>query len=478
MNLKEGISGAVKWSSITQIITKVISPITQMILARILSPEHFGVLATILIVTSFSDMITDVGFQKYLIQFDFKSEIDKKKTATVAFWTNLIMSLFIWFIIAIFSESISSQLGSPGLGIVLVIACVKLPITSISSIQIALFQRNFDFKSLFFIRIIGAIIPLIITLPLAILGFSYWSLIIGLIVGEFSNAVLTTIKSDWKPNLYYNFRKLKRMLSFSLWVMTEGIFIWLTAWIDSFIIGSFLSTYYLGIYNTSLNLVSTLMGIVSSVTMPIFFSALSRLKNDDELFNLFFFKTIRLVAFLLFPIGIIGFLYSDIITLIMFGNKWIEASGVIGIWVITSSILIVLSGYNSEVFKAKGKPKLSLISQVIHLFFLVPTCLISIKYGFWTLVYARSFIRFQGLIVGLIFLHFFLKIRVIDVLKNIFTPFYLALLTGILAFGLNKISTGFIWELLSIAFCAFFYFLLLYFFARKEVKSILDILKH
>ena len=151
MNLALGskVMNAAKWSSITEVSSKCIQPISNMLLARILSPDAFGVVATINIIISFVDMFTDAGFQKYIIQNDFKDEESFEKSLTVAFWTNLFISIGLWLFIVIFREQIATLVGSPGLGVTIAIACITLPMTSFSSLQIGYYKRKFDFKTLF-----------------------------------------------------------------------------------------------------------------------------------------------------------------------------------------------------------------------------------------------------------------------------------------------------------------------------------------
>ena len=200
------VVSATKWSSITEIAAKLVSPITTMVLARLLTPSDFGVLVTATMVISFSEIFTDAGFQKYIVQHQFKSNKNLYNATTVAFWSNLIISLIIWLIIIIFSEQIAELVGNPGKGMVIAVSCICIPLAAFSSIQMALFKRKFDFKTLFYIRIIGILIPIIVTIPLAILTKSYWALIIGMIALNFSNAVILTIKSEWKPRLFYKWR--------------------------------------------------------------------------------------------------------------------------------------------------------------------------------------------------------------------------------------------------------------------------------
>lgn len=478
-NFKNKFVSATKWSTITQIAAKIVSPITNMVLARIISPEAFGVVATVTMIMSFADMFTDAGFQKYLVQHDFKDEEEKFKNANVAFWTNFAISVFLWLIIIIFRGKIAVLVGNPGLGNVIAIACVQLLLTSFSSIQMALYRRDFDFKTLFLVRMVAVCIPFTVTIPLAFLGLGYWALIIGTIVMQFSNAIILTIKSKWKPQLFYKVEILKEMLSFSIWSLVEAISIWFTTWADVFIIGSSLSQYYLGIYKTSTIMVNSLMGLIVASIVPVLFSALSRLQDDSEKFNNIYLKTQKLTSVLIFPLGIGIYIYSDLATRIMLGNKWNEASGVIGVWALTSAIVIVFGHFCSEVYRAKGMPKLSFLAQILHLVVLVPVCIISSKYGFWTLVYARSWIRMEFLLVHFIIMKFVIGFPVSKTFINVIPTAISAIAMGVLGYLLQQISNGLLWSFVSIIICFLFYFGALYLFPdmRKEMNGIIKKLK-
>lgn len=473
-SLKNKFLYATKWSAFTEIAAKLISPVTNMILARIVSPEAFGVVATVTMVISFADMFTDAGFQKYLIQHQFDLEEEKFKNADVAFWTNFAISMFLWLLIIALRNPIANLVGNPGLGNVISIAGVQLLLTSFSSIQMALFKRKFDFKTLFVVRIISVIVPFAITIPLALLGFSYWSLIIGSIVIQLSNSVILTIKSQWKPHFFYSIGIFKNMISFSIWSLIEAISIWFTIWIDMFIIGNSLNQYYLGIYKSSTTLVNTLMALITASVVPVLFVGLSRLQDDDKRFNELFFTTQRFTSALLLPLGIGVYIYSDLVTKVLLGNKWLEASKIIGVWALTSSLVIIFSSFCSEVYRAKGRPKLSFISQILHLIVLVPVCIVSSKHGFWTLVYARALIRMEAILVDFLLMKFVIGIPVSRIVKNVMPTGIAALCMGGVGILLKLIGHGFIWDIFSIIICALSYvgFLLLFPSMRKEIYSL------
>jgi len=478
-NLKDRSLNATKWSALTQIAIKIVSPLTNMILARILAPEAFGVVVTITIITSFADMFADAGFQKYLIQKEFSSKNERYKNANVAFITNLFISLIFWLIIIIFSDDIATLVGSPGLGNVVAIACIQLPITSLSSIQLALYQREFNFKTIFLVRIITVLVPFIVTIPLALLEYGYWSLIIGNIAMQLLNAVILTVKSEWKPSLFYSFKILKKMFSFSMWTLLESISIWLTVWIDSFIISSLLTQHYLGIFKTSTSMVNALFALITATVVPVLFSTLSRLQNDNKKFANTYLKVQRYVSILVIPLGVGIFLFNELVTLILLGEQWLEASQVIGVWALTSAIMIVLGHFASEAYRAKGRPKLSLIGQLLHLIVLIPTCYFSVKYGFYVFVQYRSWIRLQFVAIHLIFLQKYIGISSIKILTSVLPSFIASTVMGVFGYLIIRIHTGVLWSLISIILCILIYFMVLSLFknARDDLKNILGILK-
>lgn len=474
-SLKSRVGNAARWSSITELCAKLVAPVSSMILARLLTPDAFGVVATINIIISFTDMFTDAGFQKYLIQHEFDLDDDIVESTNVAFWTNLAISILIWLSIIIFRNQLAALVGNPDKGNVLAISCITLPMTSFSSIQMALFKREFDFKSLFYTRILGVCIPLFVTIPLAFLLRSYWALILGMIIKNFSDAIILTISSKWKPTFYYSFARLKEMLSFSIWTLFEQISIWLTSYIGTFIVGIYLSNYYVGLYKTSMSTVTQFTTLITSATTPVLFSALSRLQNNNVEFENTFLKFQRLVGLLIMPMGIGMFLYKDLITTILLGSQWTEASMFIGVWGLTSSLGILLNNFCSEVYRALGKPKVSLAIQLIHLVFLVPSLIFSAKQGFVTLYWARSLIRFQLYICQIIVMSFITKISFSKMLGNLYPSVVGSLSMCLLALGLQWIGDGIIWSLCSISICAIFYSCIIMLFTetRREIYQMI-----
>lgn len=466
------IIGATKWSAITEIAAKLILPISNMVLARILTPDAFGVVATISMIVSFAEIFTDAGFQKYLIQHEFEDDTDREQSTNVAFWSNFILSIALWAIIAIFCEPLARVVGNPGLGHVITVACISIPLAAFSSIQMALYKRDFDFKTLFKVRIIGILIPIVVTIPLAFLFRSYWALVIGTIVTNIVNALVLTLYSKWKPRFFYSWSKLKEMLTFSVWSMVEAISIWMTGYIDIFIIGVYINEYFLGIYKTSMTTVGQITSIITAATTPILFSALSRLQSDRGAFQELFFKFQKLVGMLVIPLGVGIFCFSGLITQILLGSQWGEAASFIGLWGLTSALTIVLSHYSSEVYRSLGKPRLSVLAQILHIVVLCPAMLIATQYSWETIYVTRAIVRLELILVNLVIMHIVIKISPIKMISNIFPSIFSAIIMGVAGWGLASLNNAIWWQLFAVCTCIVVYTLTITRF--KTEKQILQ----
>nr|WP_252893827.1 oligosaccharide flippase family protein [Veillonella denticariosi] len=156
---------AAKWSIITEVLAKLITPLTNIILAHMLAPTAFGILATIMMVISFAEMLADAGFQKFLVQHEFDSEEDKQQATDVAFVANLVLSLILWGCIIVGRDELATLVGNEGLGIPLAVMGSMIPLSAFSSVQMALYRRDFNFRFLLKIRFITIITPIAVSIP-------------------------------------------------------------------------------------------------------------------------------------------------------------------------------------------------------------------------------------------------------------------------------------------------------------------------
>lgn len=472
-DLEHKIVNATKWSAITNILRKLISPITNMILARILVPSAFGIVATINIVISFADIFTDAGFQKYLIQHQYKSKNEVYHSANVAFWTNFIMSFMVWILIFVFRDKISSLVGSEGYGFHLSIAALSIPLLSFSSIQQAIFKRNFDFKSMFIASMVNSLVPIFVTIPLALITKSCWALIIGTICANMSDAIILTVKSEWKPKFYYKFSEFKKMFGFSFWTLLEKLSIWLTLNIDTFLLGRAITKYYLGLYKTSSTTVNQISNLITAIIIPVLFSTLSRLQDNDIKFKNEFNKFQRYTAIAVIPMSVGIFVYRDAITWILLGNNWMEGSLAIGVIGLSQAFTILFSNFASEVYRAKGEPKISFFIQILYVILLIPMTIYAAKNGFKILCMIKIVENLIFMLMHILTLIFKYKFNFIIMFNNIKSPLIASIIMGIIGFIFNNIFSSIILKLITIPICMILYLILCLIFndTKKIVYS-------
>ena len=464
-NLNRKIVNATKWSSITEVMAKLVAPISSMVLARLLTPEAFGVVATLNMVISFAELFTDAGFQRYLIQREFKDDVEKDESINVAFWSNLVMSFVLWGIIAVFCEPLAAFVGNPGLGHVLVVACVSIPLAAFSSIQMA---RSFDFKTLFWRRLAVILVPLCVTIPLAFLLRSYWALVIGTIVTNLVNAILLTVKSNWRPRWFYSFARLKEMFSFCSWTIVDSVLVWATSYVDIFFIGKALNSYYLGVYKTSISTVGHFTSLITASVLPVIMPAISRLQDNLPEMRRILLSFQKYTSILLLPLGVGIFLFQDLITAVLLGNQWTEAAPFIGLWGLMEVVTVIFARFCSTVYPSIGKPRVSVIVQILHLIVLIPAVIISGHYGFVPLYITRSLVRLEAVIVNLIFVYILIKQSPWRMVTNILPEVFSCIVMALVAVALLKINDGILVSFVWIFVCAAIYFIVLCAFPQDK----------
>lgn len=457
MDLNQKVGQATKWSSITEVVAKLITPLTNMILARLLTPDMFGVVATLTMVVSFAEIFTDAGFQKYLIQHEFSDEDDLNVSTNVAFWTNLAFSVLLWGVIAVFATPITRMVGSENCELAIIVMSAQIPLLAFSSIQISRFRRDFNYKGLFVVRICTAMVPMLVTIPLALIMRNYWALVIGTLSRDVLNAVILTVKSKWKPRLSYSWIKLKEMVSFSVWTIVENITIWLTNYAGTFVVALYLSDYYLGLYKTTITTVNGYMNLITAATTSVLFSALSRTQNDERAFQAIFFKFQRMIAAIVFPLGFGIFAFRKFATLILLGNQWMEAADFLGLWALTSAVVIIFNHFNGEVFRSKGKPRVSVLVQTAHLIVLIPVLMWVSRNGFHQIAVVRSLMRVEICIVGLFAMKKYFGFSLFGILRNVWSSLLSAMIMAACGMMLGNLFTSLVGQFVSIFICALIY---------------------
>lgn len=470
------IINATKWSVIGEIVAKLISPITTIILARILAKEVFGIVASITTIVSLADLLTDAGFNAYIVQHEFGSDEEKEATYNVCFWSNLAISILLFFIIFFNNALFSRLVGASGYGLALIIASLVLPLTSISSIEQAIMKRNLDFKKVGLIKIISKIIPLLTTIPLALLGQGYWSIIIGTLCGEVVSVILCLIFGEYKPRFSYKIEYFGKIFSFSGWAFLESILEWLLANVAILVLANIYGNVYLGVFKTGLALITQITTAIYALYSNVFKSSVSREQNDAEAFKRVFFAFQKYTSILSIPIGVGAFLYRGFLTKLLLGDGWEEAILLIGLWALVSLLSIAFGNFYSDSIRAKGKPKFLVLIDSIYLIALIMLLVFAKNLSFDSFCIWFCLIKITQPLLQVLFGVFICKISFAKVLFNCY-PQIIAVLVMVGFNFLIKFSEMSTWySVLGIVLSAILYFICLIILMPKKKETLANII--
>ncbi|HBG05932.1 MAG TPA: hypothetical protein DDY22_10345 [Geobacter sp.] len=373
-----------KWSALIEIVSKTFQPLVLVILARMLSPDVFGVVAIASIAISFSQVLWDAGLSKALIQT--KADVDE--AANVVFWTNVLLGIFVYLGLFLSAPIIARFFNSTASGPVLRVLGLQIIIGSFCSVQQALFVRGFSFHGLFWIKLLTSLTPGLLSIPMALYGYGVWALVAGSLVGQFLNLLLLWFMSPWRPRLHYDVIVARGILGFGFWVLAETLGDWLLVWSDGMIIGRYLGVYDLGVYRTGMNVISTIFGVLLSPVLHILFPSFSRLQHDLPALTRSFHKIVGIIVTLALPVGVGFLLLGDEMVDVVFGSKWAGLGFVISILGLKEGLLWSV-GINCETFRAVGRPDLATKTTFVQVMYFLPAYYIAAQSGMTTFLYVR-----------------------------------------------------------------------------------------
>jgi PST family polysaccharide transporter len=438
-NIKTNAIRSVKWTALGEIASRSIQPITTLILARLLTPTDFGLVGVAMIVISLAQIFQDFGLGKTLIQ----RQTEINKSSNVIFWTNLTFSFFLYLILFVIAPLLSEFFHEPKVTKVLRVLCLQIVLVSLVSVHQALFQRQFQFKQLFLIRLFSATIPGVVSIPLAFYNIGVWALVFGTLIGALFQVFLYWRLSPWRPRFNYDYQLAKKLLGFSSWVALEALLGWLLMCGDSIILGHFLGVKELGIYRTGVIFVMLVFGTFLSHFTPIAFSAFSRLQSNLDELKQTFLKIMKIICFVSFPIGIGFVIFAKQGSSIIFEEKWNGIEIVIAIIGMKDAITWFV-GLNPEIYRAIGRPDINSKLLFVALIYYIPIYIFAAPYGLLTFCFAR----FAVAIVSM-GLHFFvankiLKLPFTYLYSCVRVPFISGLIIAIVIYPLTNVSGDFV----------------------------------
>ncbi|MEQ8196863.1 MAG: lipopolysaccharide biosynthesis protein [Clostridiaceae bacterium] len=354
-SLKKKTVAGFFWSMSDLIACQGIQFIIQIVLARILLPEDFGIIGMITVFIAVSQSFVDSGFTTALIREKDPSQEDY----STAFYFNLVMA-FVMYIILFFSAgAISSFFNEPQLTAILRVLALVLIISSFGLIQRVMLTKNINFMTQTKINVISAIVSGIIAIIFACTGFGVWSLVVRTLAMQLVQSVLLCRYNGWMPSLVFSISSFKRFFGFGWKLLVSGLMDTLYNNLYYLIIGKAFSATDLGYYSNAQKARDTASQSLSTSVQKVAYPVLSSIKEDESRLREGYRKIIKTSVYISFPLMIGLASAANPLIRLIFGAKWINSIGYFQV-LCFSGMLYPLHAVNLNILKVKGRSDLFL----------------------------------------------------------------------------------------------------------------------
>lgn len=332
-----------------KIIEKSLGLVSILILARILTPEDFGVVAIVMIFIFFFETVGYAGGEQYLIQ---KTVVDNDDINS-AFTLNLGTKIVLFLLLIALVPYISDFYKNPDLTNVLYFASSILLIRSVANPGLALLKKSLDFRLIAKATLYTKLITFVAVLTLAYFTQSYWALIIADVLNVVIFTIATYIIHPYRPKPCV--KKIREQFNFSQWIFLRSTIGFIRSQGDRIIVSKLFAANLMGEFHMARNLASLpSQDIILPATEPLL-SSFSKVKDNTEKLIYQFTLSILIVSCLVLPISSFIYFHSDLIVAILLGSQWVHASSILsGLSPLVATA--VLGSILGQVCIAKNKP--------------------------------------------------------------------------------------------------------------------------
>lgn len=369
-NIKENIISSLLWKLMERSGTQGIQFIVQIILARLLLPEEYGIIAIVMVFIQLANVFVQSGFNTALIQ---KKDADEVDFSSV-FYLSLVVALLLYIIIYFASPVIASFYSQPLLIPVLRVVSFTLFIGAFNSIQNAFVAKHMLFKKLFLSSLGAVIISGVVGIVSAYSGLGVWALVAQQLTNQFMIAIILWFTVKWRPHLLFSFNRVKTLFSYGSKLLASALIDTLYRDLRTLIIGRIYAPSTLGFYNRGQQfphiIVSNIDGSIQSVMLP----ALSAHQDNRKRVKDMMRRAIVSSSFLIFPMMIGMAVVAEPLVKIVLTEKWLPAVPFLQIFCISLSFWPIHTA-NLQAINAMGRSdiflKLEVVKKIIGLIILV-----------------------------------------------------------------------------------------------------------
>lgn len=423
---------------VAQFISIGVQFISTIILARMLSPNEYGIIGMVAVMISFAGLFKDLGLSAASIQ---KGKLTHEQMSNL-FWVNISVGALLSIIVACSAPFVAAFYGRPELVPLTWLLSVNFFLSSLGTQHGALMQRELEFEKKAYASISSSIVTLVVSIVLAMKGFSYWSLAWGTIAGAVSSSFLLFCFSSFRPSRWSGFKSIKSLLKFGANVTAFDFLNYFHRNTDTILIGKFWGAEVLGLYSRAYQLlmfpIVRLRAPIASVAFPV----LSRLQDEPEAYRRYFRRIIYLLAVSSMPLMAFLFVVSEDFIRVAFGDEWMEAAPIFSILAVTAFIQPV-SSIRGMILLTVGESKRYLHWGVINAIFVTIGFSIGVMWGAIGVAVAYAVVYYTLLYPSLVYIFGKTPLKIADFFSPVSMPSLFSVLAAIVCFLLSSVSEVF-----------------------------------
>lgn len=471
-SLKNKTKKGLAWSFIEQFATQGIQFLFGIILARLLSPNDYGIIAMPLVFLAIAQCFIDSGFYGALIR---KPNLTEEDLST-AFYFNIGVGVICYCVLFLTSPLIADFYQTPILSDLLKVTALATLFNPLCAVQQAILTRKIDFKTQAIVSLSGALFSGVIGLTLAFNGFGVWSLVCQQVGGYLIRTILLWILGNWFPKSIWSWDSFSYLWGFGSKMLGSGLLDTIYNNIYPIVIGKFFSAQDLGNYTRAQqfsNLPScNITSVLKRVTLPV----LSSIQNENERLERNYRKILKLSAFIIFPLMMILSAVADPLVRILLTDKW---EGCIILLQIMCFALMwyPIHAINLNLLTVKGRSDLFFRLEVLKKIIGIAIMCVTIPNGIIWMVSGGIVSSMISLVINTYYTGKLISIGYLKQMKDLLPIFVASLLVYIIAhFSMVLFANVYLKLLLGTIIGVFIYILSAKIFFKTELNDVISLI--
>lgn len=352
-SLSKKVSKGALWVTAASICARGLGLVSSIILARLLMPEDFGLMAIAMAIVAFSQGTTSTGFESALIQKQDRPE-DFLNTA----WTfELARYLILFLIIFIAAPLFASFFNEPRAVAILRVISISLVFQGLRNIGVVYFRKNLDFKKQFVMEIVPLIARISVVIPLAFSLRNVWALVWGSLTTGVATCLISYVMHPYRPRLDFSIKRAGNLFNFGKWILGSSILVMIRQQGMTMFVGKFLGIPILGFYNRAGAFSTMMFQQVIGIVWKVGYPAYSQLQLDPGRFKQAYLKTLQLLTFIGIPMAGGLFVLSGDFVHLFLTDKWLFIVPLMQILCL-QAILNFINTPAGIAFQAVGRPSI------------------------------------------------------------------------------------------------------------------------